>query len=627
MSRRNFETPDRPPETTSVRSRGTGRLIRWLAAIFTVAGLIAVLAAGAWAQTEPRPRIDPGIPPGTDGAGEGWQYVTIPGLPAKTSLGDVWVSPDGVVYVWAVYPSPGVMALTGEDPTDGEKLPGPGRAPLARSSTLYRFDGTTWTAFLQTPNETGNALLGADHGQLFASTTSGQGVARLYRFDGTHWVKEAMPGNYLGQLHALAGVPGDLYFRVDGVILHHDGVRLTELFLMPQDEAAVRGLAYIAGEGLYALCPDGHWLYETGIWQPCHDQIVFPDVDDAWGMRDAQTNLHLYAVGTNEGENGVRIWRFVETNRIAHAGEWTPVLSDPPAAGVQFTGCGFHLWGAAGNEVYAAGVVANEGRVYRFDGQAWTQLFAPQPLGAVHGLSGTPQGVVWFSTQTGQLVRYQRANQAPDISAAVPSVDRLWPPDARMVPVSVQGIVDRDGDPVTTKITRVLQDEDPMAAATTVTCPDAAMIGGQLYLRAEHADNGDGRTYVIEFTATDRLGASSSGRVTVCAPHFFDTPCDVDAATYDSFGPCAAKMTSTLSLEAEGSRDGLWVRYALTETSPVQLGVYDILGRQRRTIEEGVRAPGVHEAHWNLGALDPGIYFVKLRAKGSALTRRVVVIR
>jgi len=55
--------------------------------------------------------------------------------------------------------------------------------------------------------------------------------------------------------------------------------------------------------------------------------------------------------------------------------------------------------------------------------------------------------------------------------------------------------------------------------------------------------------------------------------------------------------------------------------------VYDVMGRELGTIEDGIRAPGSHEASWNLGSLDSGIYFVKLRTKGAAFTRRVVVIR
>jgi hypothetical protein len=59
----------------------------------------------------------------------------------------------------------------------------------------------------------------------------------------------------------------------------------------------------------------------------------------------------------------------------------------------------------------------------------------------------------------------------------------------------------------------------------------------------------------------------------------------------------------------------------------VQLGVYDVMGRQLGTIEDGIRGPGTHEASWNLGSMDSGIYFVKLRTGGAAFTRRVVVMR
>jgi hypothetical protein len=57
------------------------------------------------------------------------------------------------------------------------------------------------------------------------------------------------------------------------------------------------------------------------------------------------------------------------------------------------------------------------------------------------------------------------------------------------------------------------QDENPRGKV------DAQLVGGKLLLRAERDGPGDGRIYHAQFKASDSLGASCSGEVTVCVPH------------------------------------------------------------------------------------------------------------
>ena len=49
--------------------------------------------------------------------------------------------------------------------------------------------------------------------------------------------------------------------------------------------------------------------------------------------------------------------------------------------------------------------------------------------------------------------------------------------------------------------------------------PEAAVSGNQILLRAERAGTGNGRVYVVHFTATDVQGGSCSGSVKVTVPH------------------------------------------------------------------------------------------------------------
>jgi hypothetical protein len=119
-------------------------------------------------------------------------------------------------------------------------------------------------------------------------------------------------------------------------------------------------------------------------------------------------------------------------------------------------------------------------------------------------------------------------NRAPVCSAAVATPGLLWPPNHRFVPIAIGGISDPDGDPVTLKITRILQDEPTLAfgedddngRGTGHTPVDGMGVGtSQAQVRAERSGRGDGRVYEIRFTASDARGMSCSGAVNVGVPH------------------------------------------------------------------------------------------------------------
>lgn len=623
MSPITTRTADRPPPGGLLCLHSHWSRAAWLGRAVLLLVLLAAWAGGALAQSHPR--TDPGTPPEPiGGSQDGWSVLTIPGLPAHAVLGDVWASADGHMYVWARYPMRGGPSL--DEQGEGEKVPKPGEMGASWSSVLYRYDGASWTVSLRTPGESGVALLGSTCEHIYASTVGTQGEAQLYQFDGRTWRREILPGHPFGRMHTLAGVPGDLFFRVDRDILRHDGTQWTNTFELPVGEPPTRGLVYLAADCQFVMYADGHWLHHEGNWSEVPAGFAFAEVQDAWGMRDAQGVLQMYVVGSTSEQNGLRLWRFQETDPMTHAGEWAEVLSDPPGSGLPGVGSGLHLWGIAGNDVYATGVVDGVGHMFRFDGTAWNHLVPPLGLGTVHGVWGTPQGTVWFSVESGAVVRYQRGNQAPDLSAARPSVDRLWPPTLGMVRVDLRGIVDPEGDAVTVAIQNVAQDEDPLAGGASVTCPDAVVFDQHVNLRAEHAANGDGRTYEITFTATDRLGATSRGTVTVCAPHYATTPCTPDPALFSSRATCEEPRTERDPIETEELRGALRIRYDLEQPTTVHLGVYDVTGRLRGTVAEGPQAPGVHETFWDLSGISPGVYFVKLRGRGPALVRRVIVL-
>lgn len=126
-------------------------------------------------------------------------------------------------------------------------------------------------------------------------------------------------------------------------------------------------------------------------------------------------------------------------------------------------------------------------------------------------------------------------NSPPDCSNAAASAATLWPPNNKYVGVDILGVTDPDaGDVVTIQIDSVTSDEPTATiegAGGKVNAPDAEIVDGDtVKLRAERSGTGDGRVYIIYFTATDKAGATCTGSVSVSVPH------DVNDIAIDSRG-------------------------------------------------------------------------------------------
>ncbi len=132
----------------------------------------------------------------------------------------------------------------------------------------------------------------------------------------------------------------------------------------------------------------------------------------------------------------------------------------------------------------------------------------------------------------------QALNQAPVCSVAAPSVSRLWPPNHQVVPVSVLGITDPDGDPVSISVVSIRQDEAANVPGSGNTCPDATGIGtATAQVLAERTGKGDGRVYHIRFKASDPKGGVCTGEIAVCVPQAMGATnrfCTDQGALFDS---------------------------------------------------------------------------------------------
>jgi WD40-like Beta Propeller Repeat len=126
-------------------------------------------------------------------------------------------------------------------------------------------------------------------------------------------------------------------------------------------------------------------------------------------------------------------------------------------------------------------------------------------------------------------------NEPPDCSGVVASRPVLGTVNRRLVPLTLDGVTDPDGDPVTLAIDAITQDE-PVRGPGDATSPDAIDEGdGEVRVRAERNPHGDGRVYRIAFTASDPGGASCSGIAKVAVPRHRKKPAvDSSPPSYDS---------------------------------------------------------------------------------------------
>src|SRR5262245_15121880 len=144
--------------------------------------------------------------------------------------------------------------------------------------------------------------------------------------------------------------------------------------------------------------------------------------------------------------------------------------------------------------------------------------YAICPNGIVEPPETCDDGNVVAGDGCSPLCLLEVPNRPPVCDGAVASTDSLWPPNHQLVPVTIDGVVDPDGDPVAVTTTGISQDEPVDGSGGT--CSDAEGVGTDVALvRAARSGGGDGRVYHIAFQAVDPLGAACVGTVEVCVRH------------------------------------------------------------------------------------------------------------
>ena len=69
------------------------------------------------------------------------------------------------------------------------------------------------------------------------------------------------------------------------------------------------------------------------------------------------------------------------------------------------------------------------------------------------------------------------------------------------------------------------------------------------------------------------------------------------------------------------------IKYNLPTEAQVKLEIYDILGRQIATLEDGQKPAGYHQIVWDASDMSSGVYFYKLTAGNYNETRRMMLVK
>lgn len=111
-------------------------------------------------------------------------------------------------------------------------------------------------------------------------------------------------------------------------------------------------------------------------------------------------------------------------------------------------------------------------------------------------------------------------SNAPPVCTAVATPSIIWPPNHKPVYLTLSGISDPDGDTFVVRFISIWQDEPTNSSGQGNTIQDAGIeVGGaKAWVRPERTGDGDGRVYLINYTASDAY-ASCDGQVTVSVPH------------------------------------------------------------------------------------------------------------
>jgi hypothetical protein len=490
------------------------------------------------------------------------------------------------------------------------------------------------------------------------------GNSRIQKFSntGTYITQWGSPGSGNGQLNFPQGVATD---ADENVYVADTGNHRIQKFSNTGTYITQWGSP---GSG------DGQFNNPAGMATDAAGDVYVADRLNNRIQKFSNTGTYLLQWGSQGTGNG----QFIDPSGVATDADGYVYVADTNNHRIQkFSNTGTYLlqWGSQGTgngqftnphsvatdgagDVYVTDVGNN--RVQKFTGTgSYVCQWGTSGIG--DGQFNSPQGVALDAdgnVYVGDVLNYRiqkfgpSNNLPPDCSGAYPSVGELWPPKHQFQAVDILGVTDPDGNPVTITVTGITQDEPLITIGGGTFCPDGQIIDGRARLRVERTGTpwlpGNGRVYVIAFTADDEQGGTCQGQVSVCVPHD-QRPghvCIDDGQTVNSLGPCGPSLAGSpngpghdlaqapageiteVQLGAPKMFNGdAVITYALPEDSDVHLAVFDIAGRHVATIDNSRQTKGRHEVTLDTGRMARGVYFYRIQAAGVSLSRPLVLTR
>ncbi|PAP79390.1 hypothetical protein B1759_13750 [Rubrivirga sp. SAORIC476] len=114
---------------------------------------------------------------------------------------------------------------------------------------------------------------------------------------------------------------------------------------------------------------------------------------------------------------------------------------------------------------------------------------------------------------------------------------------------------------------------------------------------------------------------------TLVDPLTFSSPMSLAAAASSSAEEAPPEVLSVGASRPNPTRSRATVRVGLPEAGPVEVAVYDAVGRRVAVLASGERSAGWHDLAVEAGDLAPGVYVVRAVTSGTVATRTLSVVR
>jgi hypothetical protein len=155
------------------------------------------------------------------------------------------------------------------------------------------------------------------------------------------------------------------------------------------------------------------------------------------------------------------------------------------------------------------------------------------------------------------------------------------------------------------------------AACTGGSTLDHILITDELFTAYEVNSS---TRYEELLTSLDRYTSTTSDHLPVFARFNFGVSTAVDTEAVPNTLTVAPAFPNPF-------RESTTLTYTLSRPGPVDVAVFDLLGRRVATLDEGTHPLGTHRAVWNAAALSPGLYLLRLTTAEAMHTQPLVRLR